>query len=47
MGAQPRLRVIEREIRRALADELLVGKRSNGGTVKVSIKKDKVTLDIS
>lgn len=47
MGARPMFRLIEKEIRKPLADELLFGKLSNGGTVKVSIKKDKVTLNIS
>ena len=47
MGARPMFRLIEKEIRKPLADELLFGKLSNGGTVKVGIKKDKVTLNIS
>ena len=47
MGARPMFRLIEKEIRKPLADELLFGKLSNGGTVKVAVKKDKVTLNIS
>ncbi len=47
MGARPMFRLIEKEIRKPLADELLFGKLSNGGTVKVGVKKDKVTLNIS
>ena len=47
MGARPMFRLIEKEIRKPLADELLFGKLSNGGTVKVGIKKDRVTLNIS
>ncbi|WP_435189467.1 ATP-dependent Clp protease ATP-binding subunit ClpA [Pseudothioglobus sp. nBUS_23] len=47
MGARPMFRLIEKEIRKPLADELLFGRLSNGGTVKVGIKKDKVTLNIS
>ncbi len=47
MGARPMFRLIEKEIRKPLADEILFGKLSNGGTVKVGIKKDKVTLNIS
>jgi len=47
MGARPMFRLIEKEIRKPLADELLFGKLSSGGTVKVGIKKDKVTLNIS
>ncbi|ALE02323.1 ATP-dependent Clp protease ATP-binding subunit ClpA [Candidatus Pseudothioglobus singularis] len=47
MGARPMIRLIEKEIRKPLADELLFGKLSNGGTVKVGINKDKITLNIS
>jgi len=47
MGARPMFRLIEKEIRKPLADELLFGKLSSGGTVKVGIKKDKVTINIS
>jgi ATP-dependent Clp protease ATP-binding subunit ClpA len=46
MGARPMSRLIEKEIRKPLADELLFGKLVDGGTVKVGIKKDKVTLNI-
>jgi len=37
-------RLIEKEIRKPLADELLFGKLSKGGTVKVDIKNDLVRL---
>jgi ATP-dependent Clp protease ATP-binding subunit ClpA len=47
MGARPMARLIEKEIRKPLADELLFGKLVNGGTVKVGIKQDKVILNIS
>ena len=47
MGARPMVRLIEKEIRKPLADELLFGKLINGGTVKVGIKKDKITLNVS
>jgi len=47
MGARPMSRLIEKEIRKPLADELLFGKLVEGGTVKVGIKQDKVTLNIS
>ncbi len=47
MGARPMFRLIEKEIRKPLADELLFGKLSAGGTVKVGVKKDKITLNIS
>ena len=47
MGARPMSRLIEQEIRKPLADELLFGKLIDGGTVKVGVKKDKITLNIS
>jgi ATP-dependent Clp protease ATP-binding subunit ClpA len=47
MGARPMIRLIEKEIRKPLADELLFGKLSQGGTVKVGVNKDKITLNIS
>jgi len=47
MGARPMSRLIEKEIRKPLADELLFGKLVNGGTVKVGIKKDAITLNIA
>jgi ATP-dependent Clp protease ATP-binding subunit ClpA len=47
MGARPMMRLIEKEIRKPLADELLFGKLSQGGSVKVGVNKDKITLNIS
>lgn len=47
MGARPMSRLIEKEIRKPLADELLFGKLINGGTVKVGIKQNKVVLNIT
>ncbi|SMN15290.1 ATP-dependent Clp protease ATP-binding subunit ClpA [uncultured Candidatus Thioglobus sp.] len=47
MGARPMSRLIEKEIRKPLADELLFGKLIDGGTVKVGVKKDRITLNIS
>ncbi len=45
MGARPMQRLIQDTIRRALADELLFGKLSNGGRVTVDIDdQDKVQL---
>ena len=40
MGARPMQRVIQREIKRPLADELLFGKLAKGGHVKISLRKD-------
>jgi len=47
MGARPMSRLIEKEIRKPLADELLFGKLTKGGTVKVDIVKDRVKLTYS
>jgi ATP-dependent Clp protease ATP-binding subunit ClpA len=47
MGARPMIRLIEKEIRKPLADQLLFGELSQGGTVKVGVNKDKITLNIS
>jgi ATP-dependent Clp protease ATP-binding subunit ClpA len=47
MGARPMTRLIEKEIRKPLADELLFGKLVNGGTVKVGVNKDMITLNIT
>jgi len=47
MGARPMIRLIEKEIRKPLADQLLFGKLSQGGTVKVAVNNDKITLNIS
>jgi len=47
MGARPMMRLIEREVRKPLADELLFGKLSSGGIVKVGVSKDKIALIIS
>ena len=41
------IRLIEREIRKPLADELLFGKLSAGGTVKVGVSKDRIVLTLS
>jgi len=47
MGARPMVRLIEKMVRKPLADELLFGKLSEGGTVKVGVYKDKIALNIS
>ncbi len=47
MGARPMQRLIQDTIRKALADELLFGKLTDGGVLTVDIDaQDKVTLDI-
>jgi ATP-dependent Clp protease ATP-binding subunit ClpA len=47
MGARPMARLIEHTIRKPLADELLFNKLTDGGTVKVDVKKNKLKLYIS
>lgn len=47
MGARPMARLIEKKVRKPLADELLFGQLSNGGTVRVGVNKDKIDLTIS
>ncbi len=41
MGARPLARVIQEHIKKQLADEVLFGKLKKGGTVKVTVQKDK------
>ncbi len=44
MGARPLGRVIQEYIKRPLAEELLFGKLTKGGTVHVGLKDDKIDL---
>ena len=46
-GARPLARVIQEQIKRPLADELLFGKLAKGGHVRVAVKDDKLVFDIS
>ena len=46
MGARPLARIIQNEIKKNLADELLFGKLINGGTVKVIIENNKLSLEV-
>ena len=45
MGARPLGRVIQREVRDPLTDEILFGKLENGGTVTIGVADDKLTFD--
>jgi len=45
-GARPLGRVIDNEIKQPLAHEILFGKLTKGGQVKVNLKKDKLVFDI-
>jgi len=47
MGPRPMSRLNEKEVRKPLADELLFGKLVKGGTVKVGVKNDLITLTYS
>ena len=47
MGARPLSRLIQESIKKPLAEDLLFGKLTKGGLVKVGIKKGKINLDIS
>ena len=46
MGARPLGRIIQEQIKRPLAEEILFGKLEQGGTVKVDLKDDEITFDI-
>ncbi len=45
MGARPLSRVIQEHIKKPLADEVLFGKLTSGGTVRVLLGKDEQGLD--
>lgn len=44
MGARPMKRLIQREIKHRLADQLLFGDLQNGGNVTVDVKENEITL---
>ncbi len=46
MGARPLARLIQEEIKRGLADELLFGKLQNGGMVKISAADGTLSFEI-
>ncbi len=45
MGARPMARVIQDKVKRALADELLFGKLSEGGKVSLSVRDGELAVD--
>ncbi|MEA3383769.1 MAG: ATP-dependent Clp protease ATP-binding subunit ClpA [Campylobacterota bacterium] len=47
MGARPLQRVISKEIKEPLTDEILFGELKNGGVVKIDFKKDIFTFEYS
>ena len=46
MGARPLGRLIQEEIKRGLADELLFGKLTNGGNVAIGVADNKLSFEI-
>ncbi|AFJ03598.1 ATP-dependent Clp protease ATP-binding subunit ClpA [Methylophaga frappieri] len=46
MGARPMARLVQEKIKRPLADELLFGKLSDGGHVRVCLDNDELSLEI-
>ncbi|WP_100640783.1 ATP-dependent Clp protease ATP-binding subunit ClpA [Alteromonas facilis] len=44
MGARPMARIIQQQLKKELANELLFGELNNGGSVKVGLKGDKFTF---
>jgi len=46
MGARPMARVIQENVKRALADELLFGKLAGGGRVYLTVKEDKLDVRV-
>ena len=44
-GARPLGRVIQENIKRPLAEELLFGKLADGGVIRVKVKEDKLVFD--
>jgi ATP-dependent Clp protease ATP-binding subunit ClpA len=45
MGARPLLRIIDDKIKKPLSREILFGKLTNGGLVKVDSLKDELTFE--
>ncbi len=45
MGARPMARVIQEKIKRPLAEELLFGSLTHGGTVRVGVSEDELSFD--
>ena len=44
-GARPLSRVVQEHIKKPLAEELLFGRLTNGGVVKITVKKDELVFD--
>ncbi len=46
MGARPMARLIQEEIKKPMAEELLFGQLASGGTVKVDVAEGGLKFDI-
>ncbi|MGD8926189.1 MAG: ATP-dependent Clp protease ATP-binding subunit ClpA [Thioalkalispiraceae bacterium] len=46
MGARPMARVIQENIKKPLAEELLFGKLASGGHVFITVRDDKIAMDL-
>lgn len=46
MGARPLARVIQEHVKKPLAEELLFGRLTKGGIVRVGVKDDRIDLRI-
>ena len=44
MGARPMARVIQQHVKKELAHELLFGRLTQGGSVKIGLKNDELTF---
>lgn len=47
MGARPMARVIQENIKRPMAEDLLFGRLANGGHVIITVEDDKLKLDVA
>jgi ATP-dependent Clp protease ATP-binding subunit ClpA len=47
MGARPMARVIQDEIKQVLANELLFGDLTEGGSVKIDVEDNKLTCEVN
>ena len=45
MGARPMARLIQEDIKKPLAEEILFGSLSNGGEVHVNLREGKIFFD--
>jgi ATP-dependent Clp protease ATP-binding subunit ClpA len=45
MGARPMARLVQSTLKAPLANEILFGKLTNGGTVHVDVKAGEITID--